>query len=159
LQKSAKNLKLPSSLLIDNQKFDTNSKHFLNKISEYFATLGASMSKKYSQIDNFSLKIHSKRCITTFAFHEIREEEVSICISNVKTYSAHRPVEIPPKFVKLANKILTPILTNLFNTCIQLETFPNNFKKAYVVPLPKASSPKTFGDFRPISLLPTFLKI
>jgi len=110
-------------LLIDNQKFDTNSKHFLNKICEYFATIGASMSKQYSEIDNSSLKIYSKRCITSFAFHEIRE--ASHCISNIKMYSAHEPDEILSKFVKLANKILTPILTKLYNKCIQLKTFPD----------------------------------
>jgi len=75
------------------------------------------MSKKYSQIDKSCLKIYSKRCINSFVFHKISEEEVSTCLSNVKTYSAHGPDEIPTKFVKLANKILTSILTKLFNKC------------------------------------------
>jgi len=87
LQKSAKKLNLPSSLLIDNQKFDTNSKQNLNKICKYFATIVASMSKKFSQIDNPYLKIYSKRSIKSFVFHEI-SEEVSTCINNIKTYSA-----------------------------------------------------------------------
>ena len=30
---------------------------------------------------------------------------------------------------------------------------------AYVIPIPKISSPCTFGDFRPISLLPVFSKV
>jgi len=77
----------------------------------------------------------------------------------IKTYSAHEPDEILSKFVKLANKVLTPMLTKLFNKCIQLETFPDNFKKAYVISLPKVSSPKTLGDFSTISLLPIFLKL
>jgi len=107
-------------LLIDNQKFDTHSKHFLNKICEYFATIGISMSKKFSQTDNSYLKIYSKRSFKFYVFHEISEEEVSTCISNIKTYSAHGPDEIPSKFVKLANKVLTPAclqncLINVYN--------------------------------------------
>jgi len=146
-------------LLIDNQKFDRTSKQFLNKICEYFVTIGASMSKKFSQTDNLYLKLYSKRSIKSFIFHEISEEEVSTCISNIKTYSAHGPDEIPSKFVKLANKVLTSMLTKLFNKCIQLETFSDNFKKAHVIPLPKVSSPKTLSDFRPISLLSIFSKL
>ena len=38
-------------------------------------------------------------------------------------------------------------LTRIFNKCVEQETFPNDYKIAYVVPIPKVSSPQTFGDF------------
>ena len=36
---------------------------------------------------------------------------------------------------------------------------PDSFKKAYVVPIAKVLSPKSLGDFRPISLLCVFSKV
>ena len=61
--------------------------------------------------------------------------------------------------VKISNCILSPVLAKLFNKCIKLETFPNSFKMAYVVPVAKVLSPKSLGDFRPISLLSVFSKV
>ena len=66
---------------------------------------------------------------------------------------------IPPRFVKLAKTILIPLLTKIFNKCIQHEVFPNAFKTAQVIPIPKISSHKSLNDLRPISLLSVFSKL
>jgi len=91
--------------------------------------------------------------------HEISEKEVSFYVNNIKSYSAYEPDEIPFKFVKLANCILISTLTKLFNKCIKLGSFPYDFTKAYIIPIPKVSSPKSLDYFRPISLLPVFSKL
>ena len=54
---------------------------------------------------------------------------------------------------------MSPLLTKLFNKCIKQETFPDSFKIAHVIPIPKVSRPKSFDDLRRISLLPVFAKI
>ena len=79
----------------------------------------------------------------SFMLHEITPEEVSNCISNIIPYSAPGMDGIPPKFVKLARYILSPYLAKLFNKCIEQEIFPRDFKVAYVIPIPKTSSPKS----------------
>ena len=47
----------------------------------------------------------------------------------------------------------------LFNKCIKQKTFPNCFKIAHVIPIPKVSCPKSVDNLRPISLLSAFAKI
>ena len=94
-----------------------------------------------------------------FCFHEITEHDVSDCINNIKINSAHDIDKIPSKFVKMSYCILSPVQAKLFNKCIKLETFPDSFKMACVVPIAKVSSPKSQGDFRPISLLCVFSKV
>jgi len=111
----------------------------------------SSMSKNIPKI-NDSFKIHDKSCLQSFVLQEIDEEEISSYIKNIKTSSAPGPDEIPPKFVKFANIILTPTLTMLFNKCIQQEIFPDAFKIAHVILIPKVQSPKSFNELRPISL-------
>jgi len=140
---------------IGNVMIITKSQIFLEKLGDYFTKIGASMSKNIPKI-NDSFKIHDKSCLQSFVLQEIDEEEISSYIKNIKTSSAPGPDEIPPKFVKFANIILTPILTKLFNKCIQQEIFPNAFKITHVISLPKVQSPKSFNELRPISLLSVF---
>ena len=42
---------------------------------------------------------------------------------------------------------------------LEQEIFPRDFKVAYVIPIPKTSSPKSLDDFCPISLLSVFSKL
>ena len=79
-------------------------------------------------------------------------------IDNIKTNSAHGINGIPSKFVKMA-KCVHVSFTKLFNICIKEEIFSEEFKIAYVIPITKVSTPKTFGDLRPISILSMFSKI
>ena len=64
------------------------------------------MSKNIPQTTNSSFKIYGKSCLQSFFLDTIDEEEVSSCISSIKTNSATGPDEIPPKFVKAANAII-----------------------------------------------------
>ena len=49
--------------------------------------------------------------------------------------------------------------TDMINTSISTSTFPNDRKKAEVVPIPKGGTPTDVGNYRPISLLPAPGKI
>ena len=49
----------------------------------------------------------------------------------------------------MARVVLTPILTKLYNKCLQQECFPDEFKVGQVIPIPKISTPKELGEFRP----------
>ena len=137
---------------------NTDSQVFLDTLCEYFANIGANTAKNVPQNSN-SFKIFTNSCIQSFVLPEICEEEVNSCTDNIKSGSAQGFDEIPPKFVKLSKSIISPLLTKLFNKCIKQETFPNSFKIAHVIPIPKVSSPKSSDDLRPISLLSAFAKI
>ena len=90
---------------------------------------------------------------------EITTENVSNVTDSIKFHSAPGKDDIPPKFVKLVECILSPYLANLFNKCIDQSIFPFDFETAYVVPIPKTSSPKSLYEFRSISLLSVFSKL
>ena len=156
---SSNKIKLPSTISTENQFYKTDSKPFLDKLCDYFATIGACLSENIAPRNNSSFKIRSKSCLNSFVFREITEHDVSACINNIKINSAHGIDEIPSKFVKMSNCILSPVLAKMFKKCIKLETFPASFKMAYVVRIAKVSSPKSLGDFRPISLLSVFSKV
>ena len=150
---------ISSTVEINNHAYDTNSETFLDKVCNYFANVGSLMCKNLPNQHNSNLKIYFKRSYQSFAFHEITENEVNKCINNIKNYSAPGLDEITPKFIKLGKVVLAPFLTKIFNKRIAQQTFPENFKMAAVIPIPKNISPKTLCDFCPISLLPIFSKL
>ena len=55
--------------------------------------------------------------------------------------------------------IVCPILVHIFNFSISCGKFPEIWKNAQVIPLPKHGNPKSPSDFRPISILPFLSKI
>ena len=73
----------------------------------------------------------------SFLLEEITLEEINFYIDNLKSNSSPGIDDLPPKFIKLAKCILSPHLVILFNKCIKQEIFPNDFKLAYVIPIPK----------------------
>ena len=155
----SKKSKLSSELSVVNKMINTNSQIFLDKLCDYFINIEATMSKNTPNEKNLVFKIHDKSCLKTFTFQEIDEEEVNFCINNIKVNSAPGSDGIPPRFVKLAKTILTPLLTKIFSKCIQHEFFPNAFKTAQIIPIPKISTPKSPNDLRSISLLSVFSKL
>ena len=104
------------------------------------------------------LKSITRPVFNLLRLKKILSEDASDCIDKLKPYTAPGLDQISPKFVKLSKCVLAPLLPRLFNRCIELETFPNNFKIASVIPIPKKTSPTSLDEFQPISLLSVFSK-
>lgn len=58
----------------------------------------------------------------------------------------------------ILNHIL-PVLTHIVNWSLESGEFPDQWRKAHVLPLPKVSNPQLPNQFRPISILPFLSKI
>ena len=125
---------------------NTDSHVFLGKLCEYFANIGTNLANNIPQTNNNSFKIFTSSCVQSFALQEICEEDIISCIDNVKSDTAPGSNEIPSKFIKLLKCILAPLLAKLFNKCIKQEIFPDPFKLAYVIPIPKVSNPTSLDD-------------
>ena len=72
------------------------------------------MSKNILNEKDSVFKIHDKSCLQSFAFQEIDEEEVNFCINDIKVNLVPGLDGIPPRFVKLAKTILTPLFNKNF---------------------------------------------
>ena len=138
-KKNSTKSKLLTAFLIENQMVKTDSQVFLDNLCEYFANIEANMAKNVPP-NIYSFKLFTNSCIQSFAFPQLCEEEVNFCIDNIKSGSAQGSDEIPLKFVKLSKCIISPLLTKLFNKCIKQESFPDSFKVAHVIPIPKVST-------------------
>ena len=94
----------------------------------------------------------------TFTLHEVTEREVIKIAKSLKS-NATGADDISPYFVKLSIEQSAAALTDIINTSFRTGIFPESWKKAIVIPIPKIETPLTPTDYRPISLLSVLSKI
>ena len=79
--------------------------------------------------------------------------EVKSAIKAIDSSKAVNSSEYRPWISKLYHKDLCVPITSIINDVLQQMRFPSPYKTAEITPVPKHSSPATFKDYRPISLL------
>ena len=97
---------------------------------------------------------------TLFFFSPATPEEVtSIIIRHLNSEKAARKNDVDTKFLQYSNLIISSIICDLFNSCIEQGSFPDALKAAEVVPVFKKGDSNQATNYRPISLLSQFSKI
>ena len=87
-----------------------------------------------------------------------RNAEVCLIIDRLKTKKAQRYTDVETKYIKYGKLIISPIISNLFNLCIETGVFPNCLKIAEVILIYKKGNQNKPTNYRPISLLSQFEK-
>ena len=72
---------------------------------------------------------------------------------------ATSPDQIPIKFIKAVTEIIGGLSIHLFNTLIEISSFPDAWKIARITLIPKNESTVSESDMRPISILLVLSKI
>ena len=92
-------------------------------------------------------------------FPSITETEKEQIITNLPNKLSSGYDCINTAIVKLCKPIITPWLTNFFNTCYRNGCYPKYLKIAKVFPIHKGGLQDEYGNYRPKSLLSTLSKI
>lgn len=95
----------------------------------------------------------------TFQFHEVDECYIGNLIMSLATDKSPGCDEVPASFWKSLKDELLPIITELINDMIRTDTFPDELKKAVIVPIYKKGNKSDPKNYRQISLLPALSKI
>ena len=94
-----------------------------------------------------------------FDFREITEEEVLEMLNGLEEHKASGLDNIPASLIKpVASHIVVP-LTHIFNMSVMFGSFPQEWKLSRVTPIHKGGDKNDMGNYRPISVLPTFAKM
>ena len=89
---------------------------------------------------------------------EVESEEVVNIIKQLKNASSGYD-GIHSSILKQTYMLYLQPLVYVFNLCITQGTFPNELKKAKVIPLHKNGDNEKLTNYRPVSILPLFSKI
>ena len=94
----------------------------------------------------------------TFEFNPVSEVDVINAVKTLKSNSCGVD-NISAFFVKLSINQSVSAITDLINLSFQTSTYPERWKQAIVIPIPKIDIPLAPSDYRPISLLSVLSKI
>ena len=93
-----------------------------------------------------------------FHFREVTELDIINVVKTLKSNSCGLD-EISAFFVKLSIQQSAAAIAEIVNVSFRYNKFPERWKKAIVIGIPKIPNPLTPSDYRPISLLSVFSKI
>ena len=96
---------------------------------------------------------------TRFGFKPVDEREIYNHLIHLKSSKAPGHDNIPPKLLVDAASVLARPLTFIMNLSMKESIFPKSLKIAKVLPLFKSGGRSSFGNYRPISILPCISKI
>ena len=92
--------------------------------------------------------------ITPCSLTEVTEREVFGVIRRINVSKSSGLDNINSNTIKIAFEHLITEVTHMYNLSIRTAKFPNTWKSALVIPIPKKGNPTKVQNYRPISLLP-----
>ena len=136
-------------------------KQIANEFGKYFGNIGKKFANKIPK---------SLKSVSTY-LEKIRQNSSSLFMNPCTTYEIKRLInslpnktssghdDISNKLLKEICEPLLPALEYIVNESLKLGIFPTVMKLAEVVPLFKSGKGEIVGNYRPISLLMTILKV
>ena len=147
-----------SSLQVNGRKI-TDNRAIADAFNDFFSNVGCNLDRKIEKDKSCFRRYLKDKISGSFFFAPILQSDVKEEMLKLKTNKASGPDNMSPKLIKSCNNVLLKPLTLLYNSCISSSTFPDEFKKAKVIPLHKQLEKVLVDKYRPISLLNCFSKI
>jgi hypothetical protein len=86
-------------------------------------------------------------------------KEINNITAQLKNKCSSGLDEIPTTVIKKSIGHVASHLSYIFNNCMANGVFPDELKKAKVIPIFKKGDPRVVANYRPISILPVFSKV
>ena len=93
-----------------------------------------------------------KRTHTCFKLKQITPKQVYNLLVSLPNGKANGIDMIPNKMLKISAHVISSSLTDIFNCCTSMNSFPDDLKVAKVVPIFKAGTKDDPSNYRPISI-------
>lgn len=131
---------------------DTNKQS--DYINNYVANIGVNLANKINKVAPGDGKFIPPTNTQTWDIKEVTNEEVLKRILELSLYKSSGIAGLGTRIVKDTLMHLLIPFTHILNLSLCKGQFPNAWKLATVIPIPKIANSKTCNDLRPISLLP-----
>ena len=80
-------------------------------------------------------------------------DEVDQLIENLNDKKTLRSSGVETRFIKYSKSIISPVISDLFNLCVNKGVFPNCLKIAEIISVYKKGDINKATNYRPIALL------
>ena len=128
-------------------------------IDNFFVEIGSKLANDIKEFNVINPEIGLSQGPTNnnsdnITNNEITTMDLDYCLGKVNITKSSAVSNIKTQVLVHAFKSQKDRVVRMYNGSLTLRTFPNKWKRATVVPLPKVNNPKLVTDMRPISLLP-----
>ena len=150
---------IPKNFIINNLPC-SDKQAIANEFNKFFINVGPSLANDITQPLNQSYNdFLSTNVTSSLKFHTVSEDYVLKIIDNLKSKSSSGVDHLSNNLLKnIKYQIITP-LTLIINQTITTGIFPDALKTAKVIPIHKKGETTIFGNYRPVSLLPSVSKV
>lgn len=129
-----------------------------NEINNFFINSVSSGQTPNPNLLDFYQHNVKPGILNQLEFNLVTEDDILKIIMNLKS-KAFGSDALNITLIQLCCPYIIPFITHVINKCIETSYYPDSWKNANVLPLPKISQPTEFSHLRSISILPTFSKI
>ena len=149
--------KTPHTLLQDDDEI-TDKKEICNIFNRYFVNVGQNLADAIPNNNLDPLNYLGDRHLNSFCFLATTPQEV---YNTIKKFDNKKSSlnNVPIFIIKKISHIISPLLSDIFNHCINEGTFPDKLKMGRVTPLHKEGNLTDVSNFRPITSLSVFSKL
>ena len=134
----------------ENDELVLDNKTAANMMNDFFTSIGPNLAKDMTDPWVYTGETFENNIDDMFT----DRQEVLKLIKDIDTTKASAVPNIASKILKPALIALIDQITFIFNLCLSQNIFPNEWKIASIVPLPKEGDLSKCTNYRPISLLP-----
>lgn len=127
-----------------------------NAFVEHFASAASSIAKHIPDVEGDSPDmLHTlKRIERTIFLHPTTPEEIANMIAALKTRKASGYDGINTRILKSCSSSISPVISDIINSCFLSGQYPEGLKIARVIPVYKSGNRNELDNYRPISVLP-----
>ena len=122
-------------------------------INDYFINVGK-LDLSQTVASNSDNTTDNLNVTAPYVLSEVSEHEVARVIKSINTSKSSGLDHVNSMVVKVAFEFLKPEVTFMYNLSVNAMSFPDEWKKALVIPIPKKGNLTKVQNYRPISLLP-----
>ena len=135
-------------------------KNVADKFNEYFTEIGPKLAKSIDTANKAPFNHYlTTPCAASFNFVYTKPDDIEKIIRNLKPKSSAGYDNISTKLLKEIENVISRPLSIIINQSLCTGIFPDKLKIAKVIPLYKKDDVRSFGNYRPISLLSSISKI
>lgn len=142
-----------------NKSFQLKTDNTANDFNQYFLSVSQQIVNTITPSAISPTSFLCQGDIPKLEFSLVEIEEVVHLIRQMSSNKATGADKIPTRLLKSCPMSFGVIITELINRSISTNTFPTQWKKAIVTPIPKSTQNDDLTNFRPISVLPVISKI
>ena len=158
LGKTKKENEMPSEI-IDNDIILKKPRDIVNKLNRSFVSKGPTLASKVRPSNRSVKDFLGPSVKNTFKFNLISCTEIIDIVREFVTKKSTGHDGISAKILKWSIHIISPFLRDIFNKCMNMGVYPDEFKIARVVALHKTGAKNSADNYRPISILTQLNKV